>query len=170
MRMWGSDWDSAIAEAMRGCAQSNSAFGISMLGCVLGFGSTRGSAGSVAAVMRASPHDPLTRTAPLDRDHPVSRTTIRDRRGDPAPGCSSAAGIFLAPGVDRGSWHGSDDRTKHATSFRARRPWILIIGRRPGCGRKMSRFDSRGFVSRPAADRVRCITNSEGYADTPQPV
>src|SRR5436189_2314468 len=39
MRMWGSDWEAAISEARTALALNpNSAFVISMLGCVLGFG------------------------------------------------------------------------------------------------------------------------------------
>ena len=62
MRMWGSDWDGAIAEARTAVALNpNGAFGISMLGCVLGFGGYHEEAlDRLRQAMRASPHDPLT--------------------------------------------------------------------------------------------------------------
>lgn len=42
MLMWGSEWEGAIAEARTALALNpNSAFVISMLGCVLGFGGYR---------------------------------------------------------------------------------------------------------------------------------
>ena len=62
IRMWGSDWDGAIAEARTAVALNpNGAFGISMLGCVLGFGGYHEEAlDRLRQAMRASPHDPLT--------------------------------------------------------------------------------------------------------------
>ena len=62
MRMWGSDWDGAIAEARKAVALNpNGAFGIGMLGCVLGFGGYREEAlDRLRQAMRASPHDPFT--------------------------------------------------------------------------------------------------------------
>lgn len=62
MRMWGSDWDGAIAEARKAVALNpNGSFGIAMLGCVLGFGGYREEAlDRLRQAMRASPHDPLT--------------------------------------------------------------------------------------------------------------
>ena len=62
MRMWGSEWEAAIAEARTALALNpNSAFVISMLGCVLGFGGYRDEAlDRLQQAMRASPHDPLT--------------------------------------------------------------------------------------------------------------
>jgi adenylate cyclase len=62
MLMWGSEWEAAIAEARTGFALNpNSAFVISMLGCVLGFGGYREEAlVRLQQAMRASPHDPLT--------------------------------------------------------------------------------------------------------------
>ena len=61
MMMWGSEWEAAIAEARTAVALNpNSAFVISMLGCVLGFGGYRGEAlEKLRQAMRASPHDPL---------------------------------------------------------------------------------------------------------------
>ena len=60
--MWGSDWEAAIAEARSALALNpNSAFAISMLGCVLGFGGYREEAlERLRQAMRASPNDPLT--------------------------------------------------------------------------------------------------------------
>ena len=60
--MWGSEWEAAIAEARTALALNpNSAFVISMLGCVLGFGGYRDEAlDRLRQAMRASPHDPLT--------------------------------------------------------------------------------------------------------------
>ena len=60
--MWGSEWEAAIAEARTAFALNpNSAFVISMLGCVLGYGGYRDEAlDRLAQAMRASPHDPLT--------------------------------------------------------------------------------------------------------------
>ena len=62
MRMWGSDWEAAIAEARIAVALNpNGSFEISMLGCVLGFGGYREEAlDRLRQAMRASPHDPLT--------------------------------------------------------------------------------------------------------------
>jgi adenylate cyclase len=61
MRMWNSEWDAAIAEARDALALNpNSAFVISMLGCVLGFGGYHDEAlDRLRQAMRASPHDPL---------------------------------------------------------------------------------------------------------------
>jgi adenylate cyclase len=61
MRMWGSEWEAAIAEARTAFALNpNSAFVLSMLGCVLGFGGYREEAlNRLQQAMRASPHDPL---------------------------------------------------------------------------------------------------------------
>ena len=60
--MWGGEWEAAIAEARTALALNpNSAFVISMLGCVLGFGGYRDEAlDRLRQAMRASPHDPLT--------------------------------------------------------------------------------------------------------------
>jgi adenylate cyclase len=62
IRMWGSQWEAAIAEARTAHALNpNSAFVISMLGCVLSFGGYRAEAlERLRQAMRASPHDPLT--------------------------------------------------------------------------------------------------------------
>jgi adenylate cyclase len=62
MLMWGSEWEAAIAEARSAFALNpNSAFVISMLGCVLGFGGYPAEAlDRLRQAMRASPHDPLT--------------------------------------------------------------------------------------------------------------
>jgi adenylate cyclase len=62
MLMWGSEWEAAIAEARTAIALNpNSAFVISMLGCVLGFGGYRDEAlDRLREAKRASPHDPLT--------------------------------------------------------------------------------------------------------------
>jgi adenylate cyclase len=62
MRMWGSEWEPAISEARAALALNpNSAFVISMLGCVLGFGGYHDEAlDRLQQAMRASPHDPLT--------------------------------------------------------------------------------------------------------------
>jgi adenylate cyclase len=62
MRMWGSEWEGAISEARTALALNpNSAFVISMLGCVLGYGGYRDEGlDRVRQAMRASPHDPLT--------------------------------------------------------------------------------------------------------------
>lgn len=61
MMMWGSEWEAAIAETRTAIALNpNSAFVISMLGCVLGFGGYREEAlERLQQAMRASPHDPL---------------------------------------------------------------------------------------------------------------
>ena len=62
IRMWGSDWDGAIAEARKAVALNpNGSFGIGMLGCVLGFGGHREEAlDCLRQAMRTSPHDPFT--------------------------------------------------------------------------------------------------------------
>jgi adenylate cyclase len=62
MRMWGSDWEAAIAEARKAVALNpNGSFGIGMLGCVLGFGGYREEAlDRLRQAMRLSPQDPLT--------------------------------------------------------------------------------------------------------------
>ncbi len=62
MRMWGGEWEAAIAEARTAVVLNpNSSFVISMLGCVLGFGGYREEAlDRLRQAMRASPHDPLT--------------------------------------------------------------------------------------------------------------
>jgi adenylate cyclase len=62
MRMWGGEWEAAIAEARTGFALNpNSAFVISMLGFALGFGGYREEAlARLQQAMRVSPHDPLT--------------------------------------------------------------------------------------------------------------
>ena len=62
MRMWASEWEAAISEARTALALNpNSAFVISMLGCVLGFGGYHDEAlDRLQQAMRASPHDPLT--------------------------------------------------------------------------------------------------------------
>jgi adenylate cyclase len=62
MRMWGSDWEGAIAAARKAVALNpNGAFGIAMLGCVLGLGGYREEAlDRLRQAMRASPHDPFT--------------------------------------------------------------------------------------------------------------
>jgi adenylate cyclase len=61
MRLWGSEWEAAIAQAQTAFALNpNSAFVISMLGCVLGFGGYREEAlVRLQQAIRASPHDPL---------------------------------------------------------------------------------------------------------------
>jgi adenylate cyclase len=61
MMMWGSEWEAAIAETRTAITLNpNSAFVISMLGCVLGFGGYREEAlERLQQAMRASPHDPL---------------------------------------------------------------------------------------------------------------
>jgi adenylate cyclase len=61
MMMWNSDWENAIAEARTAIALNpNSAFVISMLGCVLGFGGYHDEAlARLQQAKRASPHDPL---------------------------------------------------------------------------------------------------------------
>ena len=62
MRMWGSEWETAIAEARIAAALNpNGSFGIGMLGCVLGFGGYREEAlDRLHQAMRLSPHDPMT--------------------------------------------------------------------------------------------------------------
>jgi adenylate cyclase len=62
IRMWASEWEEAIAEARTAYALNpNSAFVLSMLGCVLSFGGYRTEAlERLRQAMRASPHDPLT--------------------------------------------------------------------------------------------------------------
>ena len=62
MLMWGSEWEAAIAEARTAHALNpNSAFVISMLGCVLGFGGYHDEAlDRLRQAIRASPYDPLT--------------------------------------------------------------------------------------------------------------
>ena len=62
MRMWGAEWETAIAEARTAVVLNpNSSFVISMLGCVLGFGGYREEAlDRLRQAMRASPNDPLT--------------------------------------------------------------------------------------------------------------
>ena len=62
MRMWGSDWEAAIAEARKAVELNpNGSFGIGMLGCVLGFGGYREEAlERLRQAMRLSPQDPLT--------------------------------------------------------------------------------------------------------------
>jgi adenylate cyclase len=62
MRMWGGDWEAAIAEARIALVLNpNSSFVISMLGCVLGFGGYREEAlDRLRQARRLSPHDPLT--------------------------------------------------------------------------------------------------------------
>ena len=62
MMMWNSEWEAAIAEARTAIALNpNSAFVISMLGCVLGYGGySEESLTRLQQAMRASPHDPLT--------------------------------------------------------------------------------------------------------------
>jgi adenylate cyclase len=61
IRMWGSDWEGAIGEARKAVALNpNGAFGIAMLGCVLGFGGYRKEAlERLRQAIRLSPHDPL---------------------------------------------------------------------------------------------------------------
>jgi adenylate cyclase len=62
IRMWGAEWEAAIAEARAAhMLNPNSSFVISMLGCVLGYGGYREEAlDRLQQAMRASPHDPLT--------------------------------------------------------------------------------------------------------------
>ena len=62
IRMWGGEWEAAIAEARKGHELNpNSAFVISTLGCVLCFGGYHEEAlERLRQAMRASPHDPLT--------------------------------------------------------------------------------------------------------------
>ncbi len=62
MRMWNGEWEAAISEARTALALNpNSAFVISMLGFVLGFGGYRDEVlDRLRQAMRASPHDPLT--------------------------------------------------------------------------------------------------------------
>jgi adenylate cyclase len=62
MMMWGGEWEAAIAQARTALVLNpNSAFVMSMLGCVLGFGGYRDEAfDRLQQAMRASPHDPLT--------------------------------------------------------------------------------------------------------------
>jgi adenylate cyclase len=59
--MWGGESEAAIAEARTAFVLNpNSAFVLSMLGCVLGFGGHREEAlNRLQQAMRASPHDPL---------------------------------------------------------------------------------------------------------------
>jgi adenylate cyclase len=87
MLLWGSEWEAAIAEARTAhLLNPNSAFVISMLGCVLGFGGYREEAlDRLQQAMRASPHDPLTwlwmnwvATVQLySRDFEAAATTMR---------------------------------------------------------------------------------------------
>ena len=62
IRMWNGEWEAAISEARTALVLNpNSAFVISMLGCVLGFGGYRDEGlDRLRQAMRASPHDPLT--------------------------------------------------------------------------------------------------------------
>ena len=62
IRMWNGEWEDAIRQARTAFALSpNSAFVLSMLGCVLGFGGYRDEGiDRLRQAMRASPHDPLT--------------------------------------------------------------------------------------------------------------
>jgi adenylate cyclase len=62
IKMWGSEWEAAIADARTAhVLNPNSSFVISMLGCVLGFGGYREEAlARLQQAMRASPRDPLT--------------------------------------------------------------------------------------------------------------
>src|SRR5215472_16788590 len=62
IRMWGGEWEAAIAEARTAHALNpNSAFVISLLGCVLGHcGYPEEALERLRQAMRASPHDPLT--------------------------------------------------------------------------------------------------------------
>ena len=88
MRMWGSEWEAAIAEARTGFALNpNSAFVISMLGCVLCYGGYREEAlARLEQAMRVSPHDPLTwlwqiwraSTQLYDRDFAAALDTLHE--------------------------------------------------------------------------------------------
>jgi adenylate cyclase len=88
MRLWGSEWEAAIAEARTGFALNpNSAFVISMLGCVLCYGGYREEAlARLEQAMRVSPHDPLTwlwqiwraSTEFYDRDFAAALDTLRE--------------------------------------------------------------------------------------------
>jgi class 3 adenylate cyclase len=88
MRMWGSEWEAAIAEARTGFALNpNSAFVISMLGCVLCYGGYREEAlARLQQAMRVSLHDPLTwlwqiwraSTEFYDRDFAAALDTLRE--------------------------------------------------------------------------------------------
>src|SRR5258708_36972102 len=62
MRMWGAEWEAAIAEARTALALNpNSSFVISMLGCVLGFGGYREEAlDRLRPAVRRSPNRPPT--------------------------------------------------------------------------------------------------------------
>ena len=95
MMMWGSEWEAAIAEARTALALNpNSAFVISMLGCVLGFGGYHDEAlDRLQQAMRASPHDPLTWLWTMwTRGHTIFLAEVRCRVGDLAPACSPASG------------------------------------------------------------------------------
>jgi adenylate cyclase len=88
MRMWGSEWEAAIAEARTGFALNpNSAFVTSMLGCVLCYGGYREEAlARLQQAMRVSPHDPLTRLWQIwrasaqfyDRDFAAALDTLHE--------------------------------------------------------------------------------------------
>ena len=94
MMMWGGEWEAAIAEARIAVALNpNSAFVISMLGCVLGFGGYREEAlERLQQAMRASPHDPLIWLwSYLARGLAVFFTRFRRCTADIAPSCSPAS-------------------------------------------------------------------------------
>jgi tetratricopeptide (TPR) repeat protein len=96
MMMWGSEWEAAIAQMRTAIALNpNSAFVISMLGCVLGFGGFREEAlERLQQALRASPHgSPDLALVDLAWSYSVLFTRFHGCASVVAPSCSPASGL-----------------------------------------------------------------------------
>jgi adenylate cyclase len=136
IRMWGSEWDAAIAEARTAHALNpNSAFVISMLGCVLSFGGYREEGlERLRQAMRASPHDPLTwlwiqwvaSAQFYECDFAAALETLRDlirlRPGTAAAYHQIAAALAYLGRLEEA--RAEKEFTENVRRYRERPPWL----------------------------------------------
>ncbi|HEU0081527.1 MAG TPA: hypothetical protein VFQ87_01535 [Bradyrhizobium sp.] len=152
IRMWGGEWEAAIAEARTALVLNpNSAFVISMLGCVLGFGGYREEAlARLQQAMRASPHDPLTWLWTLW----TAVMQFYSRQFDAArqksliacaPGSCRARSVWprLSP-----TWDGSTKLARFSSALMRKVARTLVFRGHPGSGQRITRFAWKASVSR----------------------
>jgi adenylate cyclase len=169
MLMWGSEWEAAIAEARTALALNpNSAFVISMLGCVLGFGGCRDEAlERLGQAMRASPHDPLTwlwlnwaaAVRFFARDYEAAATMMREVVRL-RPGYIMAHGTIAASLAHLGRIDEARDVLDRARAlFPEQFPRLCSRTDTPGCSRKITRCGRRAcgwrWARRPDRNRQR---------------
>ncbi len=152
IRIWGSDWEGAIGEARKAVALNpNGAFGIAMLGCVLGFGGYRKEAlERLRQTVRLSPHDPLLSLWLLwiglihfyAREFSAAVENLR-QVGRLRPYYNNHHAVLVAALAFQGYPEDAREVLRRAT-------WILGIRTHLGCGLKMSRSAWRGSGPQPA--------------------